>query len=60
MRREDKQITDRKEIDAIIHGSKVCRLAMSKENQPYLVPLSFGYDGKAIYVHTAGTGHLLF
>ena len=56
MRREEKQITDRKEIDAIIHGSKVCRLAMAKENQPYLVPLSFGYDGKALYVHTAGDG----
>ncbi|MEJ2156277.1 MAG: pyridoxamine 5'-phosphate oxidase family protein [Desulfobacteraceae bacterium] len=57
MRRKEKQITDRKEIDAIIHASLVCRMAMARENKPYLVPLSFGYDGSAIYLHTAAEGH---
>lgn len=56
MRREERQISDRKEIDAIIHASRVCRLAMAMDNNPYLVPLSFGYDGEAIYLHTAAAG----
>jgi len=56
MRRKEKEITDRSEIDAIINASVVCRLALASDNQPYLVPLSFGYDGHAIYVHTAGEG----
>ncbi len=56
MRRKEKQITEKLEIDAIITASQVCRLALARENQPYLVPLSFGYDGKAIYVHTAVEG----
>ncbi len=49
-------ITDRKEIDAIIRGSEVCRIAMSLNDSPYLVPLSFGYDGSAIYMHTGRAG----
>ncbi len=56
MRRDEKQIVDRKEIDTIIDASQVCRLAMAKDNQPYLVPLSFGYDGEALYIHTADAG----
>ncbi len=49
-------VEDRHEIDAIVRGSEVCRLALAKDNEPYLVPLSFGYDGESIYVHSAGTG----
>ncbi len=56
MRRKDKLVEDRKEIDAIIGNSDVCRLAMAMGDQPYLVPLSFGYDGQAIYLHTADRG----
>lgn len=56
MRRDEKQIRNRTQIDGIIHASQVCRLAMAKDNLPYLVPLSFGYDGKTIYLHTAVAG----
>ncbi len=56
MRRKDRLIENRKEIDTIINGSEVCRLALAKENVPYLVPLSFGYDGNAIFIHTARAG----
>ena len=56
MRRKEKQVDDRGAIDAIIRDSEVCRLAMSMNNRPYLVPLNFGYDGEAIYIHTADSG----
>jgi hypothetical protein len=56
MRRKDKEITNRTQLDAIIRGSLVCRIALVKDNSPYLVPLSFGYDGTAIYLHTAKEG----
>ena len=29
---------------------------MAKDNIPYVVPVSFGYDGKAIYFHSAQQG----
>ncbi|MDF1550729.1 MAG: pyridoxamine 5'-phosphate oxidase family protein, partial [Bacteroidales bacterium] len=56
MRRTDKELIDIKLIENIIKQSLVCRLALSKNNMPYLVPVSFGYDGKNIYVHTAKEG----
>jgi len=56
MRRKDRLVENRAEIDAMIAGSEIVRLALSKHDEPYLVPLSFGYDGDAIYVHTARNG----
>lgn len=52
MRRKDKQINDNNEIAAVIKKCQVCRVAMAKDNRPYIIPVSFGYDGEAIYFHT--------
>ncbi len=43
-------------MDEIIHGSLVCRVALAKDNAPYVVPMSFGYDGAMLYLHTAPEG----
>jgi uncharacterized protein len=56
MRRKDREIIDRKEIDEIIAKADVLHLAMADGNIPYVVPLSFGYDGKHIYFHCAKEG----
>jgi uncharacterized protein len=56
MRRKDREITDRKAIDEIIAKATVLHLAMADGNVPYVVPLSFGYDGQYIYLHTAKRG----
>ena len=56
MRRKDKEITEREVIDSIIAESKVCRLGLSDDDGPYIVPLSFGYDGTALYFHGAAEG----
>lgn len=56
MRRSDKQITDPAEIETIIRGSSVCRLAFCDAGQPYLVPLSFGYRNGTLYFHSAREG----
>ena len=59
MRRTEKEIKDRAEIDSIIRRSQVVRLGLSDNGLPYIVPLSFGYDGEAIYVHCAKQGRKL-
>lgn len=59
MRRKEKEITNRTEIDAIINRAIVCRLAMVDENKPYIVPLNFGYDGKSLFFHCALAGRKL-
>jgi len=56
MRRRDKEISSRQEIDAIIRTALVCRIAMAAAGEPYVVPVSFGYDGEAIFIHTAKSG----
>jgi nitroimidazol reductase NimA-like FMN-containing flavoprotein (pyridoxamine 5'-phosphate oxidase superfamily) len=59
MRRQDKEITDRALIDWIIQKAIVCRLGLCQDNRAYIVPLSFGYDGRCIYFHTARGGRKL-
>ena len=59
MRRSEKEIADREEIDSIIRRSRVLRLGLSDKGQPYVVPLCFGYDGKALYFHCAREGRKL-
>lgn len=59
MRRHEREITDRVEIDEIIMTSMVCRLAFAYDNEPYLVPVNFGYDGSSLYFHTANVGKKL-
>ena len=56
MRRKEKELTDRYEIEEIIRSCRVCRLGLSVNDVPYIVPLSFGFDGEALYFHTALKG----
>ena len=59
MRRSEKEITDRAEIDAIIGSCQVCRLGLCDEDEPYVVPMCFGYDGEFLYFHSAVEGRKL-
>lgn len=56
MRRSDKEITDRREIDDVILGSEVCHLGMVDRDGPYVIPISFGYDDGSVFIHTAKHG----
>jgi len=59
LRRQEREITDRSEIDAVIRGCEVCRLGLCDGGVPYVVPVNFGYDGRTVYVHTAREGRKL-
>lgn len=56
MRRKDKEIKDKGEIEQIIRTAQICRLAMARENQPYVIPLNFGYRDNTVYFHCASQG----
>ena len=47
---------DREEIESIIKKADVCRLGLSDNNIPYIVPLNFGYKENCLYFHTAKVG----
>lgn len=56
MRRKEKEITDRSEIELIIRNSLVCRLGLADNGTPYIVPLCFGYQDNRLYFHSAKEG----
>jgi nitroimidazol reductase NimA-like FMN-containing flavoprotein (pyridoxamine 5'-phosphate oxidase superfamily) len=55
VRRKDKAVKEA-EISEIIKKCQVCRLALSLDDKPYIVPVSFGFDGTFIYFHSARAG----
>ncbi|WP_316675640.1 pyridoxamine 5'-phosphate oxidase family protein [uncultured Tolumonas sp.] len=56
MRRDDREITDRNEIDDIINSSKVMYLSLADNNTPFCVPVFYAYDGQYLYFHSAKGG----
>ena len=56
MRRKEKEVLDREEIESIIKKAGVCRLGLSENDIPYIVPLNFGYKDSCLYFHTAKAG----
>ena len=59
MRKTEREIKSRAEIDAVIRQSRVCRLGMIDGPDPYIVPLCFGYDGQTLCFHCAREGRKL-
>lgn len=56
MRRKEKEILGREEMESIISKANVCRLGLSVDNIPYIVPLNFGYRDSCLYFHTPKVG----
>lgn len=44
------------EIEAVLNEQEVGYLALTKEGQPYLVPLNYLYSGGKIYFHSRSSG----
>ncbi|MGD9675741.1 MAG: pyridoxamine 5'-phosphate oxidase family protein, partial [Candidatus Bipolaricaulia bacterium] len=59
MRRSEREIKDRATIDRVLHAATVCRLALCDGDRPYIIPMSYGYDGKRLYFHAASEGRKL-
>ncbi len=56
MRRKDKEITDKNIIEEILTKSKICRIALTDGEMPYIVPLNFGFSDNCLYFHSASSG----
>ncbi len=59
MRRKDKEIVDGKVMVSIIEKAIVCRVAMCWQDEPYVIPMNFGYRDNYIYLHSAREGRKL-
>ena len=63
MTKRELQITDPEQIRAILDNAKVLRLGLAVNNEPYVVPMNYGYtmeDGRlTLYLHSALRGKKL-
>ena len=53
---EIREITDINEIEGIIRRASICRIGLVDGDEPYLVPVCFGYERSALYFHGALAG----
>jgi len=60
MRRKDKEITEIGDKIEVIKKCKVCRIGLSENNMPYIVPLNYGWDFEnnslTLFFHSAKEG----
>ncbi|MDR3355207.1 MAG: pyridoxamine 5'-phosphate oxidase family protein [Synergistaceae bacterium] len=57
MRRADKKVSDDAWIADVLRAGQVIHLALATRcGEPYVVPMGYGYDGAAIYLHGARHG----
>ena len=63
MTKRELQITDENQIRNIMNKAKVLHLGLCVDNEPYVVPMNYGYtmeDGKLVlYLHSAVRGKKL-
>jgi hypothetical protein len=59
VRRKEKEIVDRAELEAVISEARVCRMGLCDGGLAYIVPLCFGYADDTFYFHCAGEGRKL-
>lgn len=56
MRRKEKQVFETELLHSVINNATVCRVGLVQDNRPYVIPLSFGFNGTHIYFHSASIG----
>ena len=63
MRRKDREVTDPREIAAILEKCDTVRIALNDNGYPYIVPVCFGEDIRngvlSLYFHCAAEGKKL-
>ncbi len=56
LRRSDKEVTNREEVEEILSNALVGGLGTCLNNIPYITPVNFVYDKDKIYFHSALEG----
>ena len=56
MRRYEREMADKAELEAVLAKATVVHLAMVDEGRPYVVPMNFGYADGCLYLHGAKEG----
>jgi uncharacterized protein len=56
MRRAEKEIKVKEEIEDILKRAHICHLGLCDNGIPYVVPVNYGYADGCLYIHSAREG----
>ena len=56
VRKARQEIADGTELEAILEGAIICRVAMMDGERPYILPFNYGYRKGCLYIHSAPEG----
>lgn len=56
MRRDEREITDSREIDELLRQGRVMHIALCIDNVPFMVPVFYVWNGTVLYFHSARGG----
>jgi uncharacterized protein len=59
LRRSEKELKSRADIDDVLNRATVCHLALCLGDVPYVVPVNYGYADNCLYIHSASAGKKL-
>ncbi len=63
MKRKNREIKDKKELEEIVSTCDSCRIAINADTFPYIVALNYGYEFRdgvlTLYFHSANEGRKL-
>ena len=56
LRRKEKEIRNKDEIEAMLRNGEVCRIGLCDGNIPYVIPINYAYHDGCLYFHSASEG----
>ncbi len=54
-----KEITDKSKLKKILKTENLCRIALCDGDEPYIVPMNYGYKNGSLYLHCNQEGRKL-
>ncbi|BBD09781.1 pyridoxamine 5'-phosphate oxidase family protein [Desulfovibrio ferrophilus] len=55
-RKPNREITDQEELQYVLERSKILRLGLCADNEPYVVPMNYGIGEGCLYLHSSQKG----
>jgi len=56
MRRKEKEVCNREVMEKLLSTAQIIRIGLCDGNEPYIVPMLFGYREGSIFIHSAKEG----
>jgi len=56
LRRSDRELISKVDIDDVLNRARVCHLGLCLDGIPYVVPLNYGHADGCLYIHSAAEG----